>query len=135
MDLESGSCCKVKEEGLDGEMIDQRIKRVGFADEKLLAAFNKLKSGKFEDKRLASEIDAAMDVLKENPLAGIKIERKLWPKEYIRKYAINNLKKYNLRDGWRLMYTISGNEIEIVSIILEWLDHKSYERRFGYKSR
>lgn len=40
-----------------------------------------------------------------------------------------------MRSGWRLIYTISGNKIEIVSIILEWMDHKSYERRFGYRSR
>lgn len=116
-------------------MTDQRIKSVAFADEKLRKAFDELKSGKFEDKQLASEIDGAMDALKLDPFSGVKIERRLWPKEYIKKYNIDNLRKYNLRNGWRLMYTISGDSVEVISIVLEWLDHKGYERRFGYKSR
>ncbi len=115
-------------------MIDTRIKRVGFADAKLLAAFNRLKSGRFEDKALALEIDAAINRLKENPFTGIKIERRLWPVEYIRRYNIDNLRKYDLKGGWRLLYTVSGTQVEIVSILLEWLNHKNYERRFGYKS-
>jgi hypothetical protein len=32
----------------------------------------------------------------------------------------------------RLIYSITGDEISIVSIILEWFDHKDYERRFSY---
>ena len=116
-------------------MSDDRVKSVAFIDTKLSRAFDELKSGKFEDKQLATEIDEAMAQLKENPLRGIKIERRLWPKEYIVKYGTDNLRKYDLRNGWRLLYTLSGNQIEIVAILLEWLDHKGYERRFGYKSR
>ncbi len=56
-------------------------------------------------------------------------------REYVRNYGITNLRKYNLPDAWRLLYTIVGNEIEIISVLLEWLSHKEYERRFGYKSR
>jgi Txe/YoeB family toxin of Txe-Axe toxin-antitoxin module len=107
---------------------------VSFADAKLLNAFNKLKSGKFEDKQLASEIDEAINKLKEDPFCGVAIAKLLWPITYIHEYEIKNLKKYNLRDGWRLMYTVKGNQVEIISIILEWLNHKNYERRFGYKS-
>ena len=50
----------------------------------------------------------------------------------MKKYEINNLWKYNLPNGWRLIYTVKASSVEIVSIILEWSDHKSYERRFGY---
>ena len=45
------------------------------------------------------------------------------------------MRKCNLPDGWRLVYTLAGNEIEIISILLEWFSHKEYERRFGYKSK
>lgn len=93
-----------------------------------------MKSGKFEDKQLANEIEGAINALKENPLRGVKIERRLWPKEYVKKYGIDNLRKYDLRNGWRLLYTLAGNQIEIVAILLEWMDHKAYERRFWYKS-
>lgn len=60
------------------------------------------------------------------------ISEKLWPNEYIKKYKITNLWKYDLPDGWRLIYTIESNKIKIVSIILEWFDHKNYERKFNY---
>ncbi len=113
-------------------MKDARIKRVAFADSKLLDAYNKLKYGKFEDNWLASEIEAAIDNLKRDPFCGIAIRRSLWPVEYVRGFNIDNLRKYNMAKGWRLMYTISGNQVEIVSILLEWLDHKDYERRFKY---
>lgn len=37
-----------------------------------------------------------------------------------------------LPDAWRLIYTIKDDKVDILSVILEWLDHKNYERRFGY---
>ncbi|MCX6777516.1 MAG: hypothetical protein NT157_01385 [Candidatus Micrarchaeota archaeon] len=112
-----------------------RIKRVAFADESVLKAFRQLKSGRFEERRLAEYIEEAIGELKANPFAGIPIQRRLWPPEYVRKFGIDNLRKYDLPDGWRLTYTLQGNEIEIISIILEWLSHKQYERRFGYRVR
>ena len=54
------------------------------------------------------------------------------PKEYKQRYGINNLWKYNLPNAWRLVYSITGNEVEIIAILLEWFDHKDYERRFKY---
>ena len=33
------------------------------------------------------------------------------------------------------MYTIVKDEIRIVSVLLEWLDHKNYEKRFRYKKQ
>ena len=109
-----------------------RINKVAFVDLSLKKAFEELMLGKFEDKELAESIQLAIDNLKENPLRGIRIPSKQWPKEYIQKYSINNLRKYDLRNSWRLIYTIKGNELEIVSVILEWFSHKEYERRFDY---
>lgn len=114
-------------------MNDNRIKRVGFIDDQTYKAFLELKSGKFEEKELASFIDRAIGDLKANPLIGISIPRKQWPAEYVREYGINNLRKYDLPNAWRLIYTLRGNEIEIVSVILEWFSHKEYERRFNYR--
>jgi Txe/YoeB family toxin of Txe-Axe toxin-antitoxin module len=113
-------------------MNNDRIKRVAFGDESIRKAFAELKSGKFEEKKLASYIERAIDDLKINPLIGIALPRRLWPIIYIRKFSITNLRKYDLPNGWRLIYTLQGNEVEIVSIILEWFPHKEYERRFKY---
>ncbi|MFH1404285.1 MAG: type II toxin-antitoxin system RelE/ParE family toxin [Candidatus Altiarchaeota archaeon] len=105
---------------------------VGFITKSLKKEFDMLKQGKFEDKELYNFIDRATDDLKENPMCGIKIPKKLWPKEYIKKYEITNLWKYDLPNGWRLIYTIETNEILVLAIILEWFDHKKYERKFNY---
>jgi len=109
-----------------------RPRRIDFVDQNLKDSFEKLALGSFEEKELYSQINSAFDYLFENPLSGKKIERKKWPKEYIKKYEITNLWKYNLSDGWRLIYTIQNQDIQIVTIVLEWFSHKDYERRFGY---
>jgi Txe/YoeB family toxin of Txe-Axe toxin-antitoxin module len=105
---------------------------VAFGERKLENEFEELKEGKFEDRQLHDFICRAITDLKSNPSCGIKIPKILWPKEYIKKFDITNLWKRNLPDGWRLIYTIQTNEIMILSVILEWFDHKEYEKRFKY---
>ena len=108
---------------------------VAFRDKKLESAFDKLKDGKFQDKQLCKFIERAVKDLKKSPICGIKIQRRLWPKIYVQKYNITNLWKYDLPNGWRLIYTIKVDEVMILNIILDWFDHKGYERKFGYKKR
>ena len=105
---------------------------VAFASEEIRNAFGELKGGKFEDKQLYGFIQRAIDDLKRNPFVGKNVPKNLIPSEYIRKFSVDNLRKYDLPNGWRLIYTIKGNELMIVSVILEWMDHKNYERRFKY---
>jgi hypothetical protein len=112
--------------------LDERIKRVRFADQKLYATFLLLKSGKTEEQQLAVHLDKAIADLKSDPFCGIRLPQRLWPKDYIKKYDINNLRKYDLPNGWRLIYTIVGDEVEIISVLLEWFPHKEYEKRFKY---
>jgi Txe/YoeB family toxin of Txe-Axe toxin-antitoxin module len=109
-----------------------KIKEVAFANADLQKAYFKLREGKFEEKQIFDFVTRAINDLKENPFCGIKVPKGLWPKEYIKNYGIDNLWKYNLPNAWRLIYTIIGDEVKIVSMILEWLDHKNYEKRFGY---
>jgi Txe/YoeB family toxin of Txe-Axe toxin-antitoxin module len=104
---------------------------VYFVDEKIKESYENLKEGKFEDKRLYEYIGRAIEDLKKDYSAGIHVPKKLIPKDY-KKYGIDNLWKYDLPNGWRLMYSVADDEVKIISIVLEWLDHKNYERRFGY---
>ncbi|MCD6246823.1 MAG: type II toxin-antitoxin system RelE/ParE family toxin [Candidatus Diapherotrites archaeon] len=90
--------------------------------------------GNSEAEYLLELISRATAKLAENPEAGKKIPRKLWPKEYIQKYGVNNLWKYNLDQNWRLIYTIAGNQVNLFLIYLEYMDHKNYNRKFRYKS-
>ena len=54
-------------------------------------------------------------------------------KEYQNKYGpLTNLWKYNLPNAWRLIYTIKRDEVVVLSIVLEWMDHKEYEQKFNY---
>lgn len=106
---------------------------VAFIDASLKAAFEELGKGKYEEQQLAVFLNRAIEDLKQNYLCGIRVPSNLWPKEYVKKYGINNLRKYDLPNGWRLLYTIRGNEIEIISVILEWIVHKEYDRKFKYK--
>jgi Txe/YoeB family toxin of Txe-Axe toxin-antitoxin module len=105
---------------------------VSFGDKSIEEDYETLKEGKFEDKRLYEFIERAIKDLKENPTCGIKIPKKIWPAVYIKKFDIANLWKYDLPNGWRLIYTIKTDEIMILSVILEWFDHQDYERRFNY---
>lgn len=71
--------------------------------------------------------------MKKNPFCGIQIPKKLIPKIYIKNYGIDNLWKYDLPKAWRLLYSIVGNEIRIIAIVIEWLSHKEYEKDLGIK--
>lgn len=112
-------------------MNDKQI-YVTFVDKKIENEFETLKEGKFEDEQLYTFIDRAIKDLKANPTCGVKIPKKLWPKEYIQKYEITNLWKYDLPNAWRLIYTIQTNDVMILNVILEWFNHKEYERKFKY---
>ena len=105
---------------------------IRYADEKLKITLNKLKDSKTEDQKLYKWINRALDDLEENAFCGIRIRKRLIPRYYLEKYGIENLWKYDLPNGWRLIYSIANNEITVISIILEWMDHKDYERRFNY---
>ena len=103
--------------------------KVQFANEKIKNAFDKLKD---EDSKMHGFISRAFEDIENNTFCGIQIPKKLIPKEYLKKYNVKNLWKYNLPDAWRLIYSVEGKNLLVFSIILEWMDHKTYERRFGY---
>ena len=100
-----------------------------FADEKIEKEFNNLP----DNDEIKKYVRRAMDDIKQNAFCGIPIPKRLIPKIYVQKYKINNLWKYDLPDGWRLIYSITTpNKVEILAMILEWFSHPEYERRFNY---
>jgi Txe/YoeB family toxin of Txe-Axe toxin-antitoxin module len=106
-----------------------KASKVVFVSEELEKDFNSLKN----DDPIKKAIIRAIKGLRENAFSGIQIPKRLIPKEYVQKYGVNNLWKHDLSRGWRLLYTVTAdNEVELISAILEWFDHKGYEKRFGY---
>jgi len=82
---------------------------------------------------LLNSIKQKIEFIKENPQYGIHIPKNKIPKEYIKNYDVNNLWKVNLSGAWRMIYTIRGSEIEIIALILDIIDHKEYNKKFGYR--
>jgi|SRR3989338_3105999 len=103
-----------------------------FADEKLKEAFYKLEHGDDSKRLLFKVINQALDNIEQNAFCGIQVPKRLIPKEYIIEYEVTNLWKYDLPKGWRLIYSIRTDEIIVISLILEWMNHKDYEKRFKY---
>ncbi|MCD6495685.1 MAG: hypothetical protein J7K54_00255 [Candidatus Aenigmarchaeota archaeon] len=105
---------------------------VGFIDRKAREEYEKAQT---ENPQLFKFLERATNDLKENPFCGIKIPKKLWPNDYVKKYSIDNLWKYDMPNAWRLIYTIAKDEVRILAILLEWFDHKNYEKKFGYRKQ
>lgn len=106
--------------------------KIRFADKKIQEAFYELEKGDSSEKELFGIINQAMDNLEKNAFCGIQIPKKLIPEEYRKKFGVENLWKYDLPRGWRLIYSIAKEQVMVLSLIVEWFDHKEYERRFNY---
>lgn len=90
--------------------------------------------GDGESLKLVKLIEKGIEKLKFDYQHGDHLSKGKIPVEYVEKYGVKNLWKLNLSSFWRMIYTVRGNEIEVISVILEVLDHKSYDRKFGYKT-
>ncbi len=87
------------------------------------------------EKMILKSINQKIELIKLNPHYGDPISKKLFPEEYKRKYGITNLFRVELPLFWRMLYTLTNNEseIEIIAFVLDIIDHKRYNKKFGYK--
>ncbi|MBS3112203.1 hypothetical protein J4459_02980 [Candidatus Woesearchaeota archaeon] len=86
--------------------------KVVFMDDKLEENFNSLK----EEDPIKKGIVRAIKDLRQNAFSGIQVPKRLIPKEYLQKYDT----------------VTPENEVELISAILEWFNHKDYERKMKY---
>lgn len=106
---------------------------IRFGDRNIKEAFLELGSKKLQEKQLKQWLERALEDIEKNAFCGIQIPKKLIPKEYHSRFGrLENLWKYNLPNAWRLIYTIKKDQIVVLSIILEWMDHTKYNRMFKY---
>jgi len=82
--------------------------------------------------RLKKEIDQAKELLRSKADIGNKIEKKKIPREYKREYGIDNLFRYKLGEGYRLLYTVLSDGNITTCSVIDILSHSEYERLFGY---
>lgn len=85
-----------------------------------------------EAQSLFNSINRVTEILKTNPQYGNPISKRLIPDSLL-KEGIQNLYRVELSNYWRLLYTIEGTKIEILVFVLKILDHKEYNKLFGYK--
>lgn len=106
-----------------------RVKLKGQAQD----AYLELK--KREDKEaqtLLHSIQRVIDVLKQNPQFGDPIRKQMIPQKFS-DFGIQNLYRVELSNYWRMLYTLEGTQIEIFCFVLNIMDHKEYDKLFGYK--
>ncbi|MBN2251544.1 MAG: hypothetical protein JW724_05685 [Candidatus Altiarchaeota archaeon] len=89
------------------------------------------------ERSILTSIQKKKDLIKDNPHYGDPVAKKLIPEEYRRKYGITNLFRVELSNYWRMLYTLTAGEtqIEIIAFVLDITDHRTYDKKFGYKKK
>jgi mRNA-degrading endonuclease RelE of RelBE toxin-antitoxin system len=87
------------------------------------------------DAQLLKAIDREKLNLKTNPQKGIHIKKRNITKQVVQRYNTDKLWKLDLVGFWRMIYTIMGDEVRIITFILEIMDHRKYDKVFGYRKK
>src|SRR5579872_6568438 len=83
--------------------------------------------------RLKTELKDSFVLLRADCTCGDSIPKNLIPDFYIQKYGINNLWRYELSNGRRMVYTIRPEDSGLVVYVMEYFPtHGEYDKRFGY---
>lgn len=103
------------------------------ADTKVKEAFETLSaSTRTEDRELVALLNGAFEAISANAFCGTQVPKRQIPDVYRQRHPPEqNLWKYNLSRSWRLMYTVTSDG-DTIAVVIEWLDHTGYDRRFGY---
>ena len=92
-----------------------------------------LKNGKAntDEMQLLNSIKQKIEFIKANPFYGDNIKKNKIPKEY----GIQNLWRAELSQFWRMLYTIKGDQIEVICFVVDILNHPEYDKKFGYGNK
>ena len=88
-----------------------------------------------EEMQLLRSIKQKVEFVKANPFYGDNMAKVLIPQEYIVKHQAKNLWRAELTNYWRMLYTIKGDQVEVICFVLDILDHKRYDKKCGYRGR
>lgn len=89
------------------------------------------------DRTILNAINKKIELIKANFHYGDPISKNLIPEEYRVKYGVTNLFRVELPNFWRMLYALTegDTEIEIVAFVLDVIDHKTYDKKFGYRKK
>lgn len=81
--------------------------------------------------QLLNSIRQKRDLIKQNPFYGDNIPKRQIPKAL----SVPNLWRVELSQSWRMLYTVKGDNIEIICFVLHIIDHPAYDKIFGYRKK
>jgi len=84
-----------------------------------------------KEMQLLKSIKTKIEFIKQNPFYGDSIKKEQIPKDY----NVPNLWRTELTNYWRMLYTIRGDEIEIICFILNIINHDDYNKIFSYRKK
>lgn len=89
------------------------------------------------ERMILKSLEKKKDLIKANPHYGDPIAKNLIPQEYVTRYGVTNLFRVELPSYWRMLYTLTNDELEIkiIAFVLDIIDHKTYDRKFGYRGK
>lgn len=85
------------------------------------------------ERSILNAIYKKIEQIKSTPSIGDSIAKLLIPKEYKNKYMARNLYRVELPNYWRMLYTLTDDEIKVIAFIIDIMDHKAYSKKFGYR--
>jgi len=88
-----------------------------------------------ENRMLFDALSKKLDLLRNDPHYGNPIKKQLIPEYYRSKYHANNLFRIELPQYWRLLYTLTSDEVQIIAFVLDVCDHGTYDKRFKYRGK
>ncbi|MFH1359238.1 MAG: hypothetical protein ABIH37_05090 [archaeon] len=112
--------------------MDEREIRIFLKGEAKESYFELKKRNDKESKSILNSFQRSKEILIGNPQFGDPIKKELIPKSF-KKLGIKNLYRIELSNYWRMLYTIEGNEVEVLLFVLSISDHKKYNKLLGYK--
>jgi len=87
------------------------------------------------ERMILKAVNQKVELIKSNPHFGNPIAKDKIPHEYSQKYGVTNLFRVELPAAWRMLYALTEgeSEIEIIAFVLDVIDHKQYDKKFGYR--
>ncbi len=84
-----------------------------------------------DEMQLLNSIKQKIEFIRLNPFYGDNIPKRNIPKTY----KVQNLWRVGLSRFWRMLYTIKGDQIEVICFVLDIINHEEYNKRFGYRKK
>jgi hypothetical protein len=87
------------------------------------------------ERSIFNSINKKAEIIRSDPQYGDQIAKNRIPNEYIVRYGITNLFRIELSSFWRMIYTLAFDDtnFQTTIVILDILDHKEYDKKFGYR--